>query len=81
MGVPEQEPVESLDDLVTKAMELRPDVAQARLQITNSEISLEGSKSALRPELDLVASAQDNGLADRLDPGAVVPSSWEAGRR
>jgi outer membrane protein TolC len=79
MAVPEQEPVEPLDDLVTKALELRPDVAQARLQIANSEISLEGSKSALRPELDLVGSAQNNGLAGRLVPGALVPSSLGGG--
>jgi outer membrane protein TolC len=79
MAVPEQEPVEPLDDLVTKALQLRPDVAQARLQIANSEISLEGSKSALRPELDLVASAQNNGLAGRLVPGALVPSALGGG--
>jgi outer membrane protein TolC len=62
MAIPEHEPIEPLEDLVAKALNLRPDIAQARLQIENSEISLKGSKSALRPTLDLVASAQNNGL-------------------
>ena len=62
MAIPEREPIEPLEDLVAKALTLRPDIAQARLQIENSEISLKGSKSALRPTLDLVATAQNNGL-------------------
>ncbi len=62
MEIPAQEPVEPLDDLVAKALRIRPDIAQARVQIVNSEISLQGSKSALRPALDLVATAQNNGL-------------------
>ncbi len=62
MEIPAREPVEPLDDLVAKALRIRPDIAQARVQIVNSEISLQGSKSALRPALDLVATAQNNGL-------------------
>lgn len=65
MEIPAREPVEPLDDLVAQALRIRPDVAQARVQIVNSEISLEGSKSALRPALDLVATAQNNGLVGR----------------
>jgi outer membrane protein TolC len=45
----------------------RPDLAQARIQLQNSEISLKGSRSALLPALDLVASAQNNGLAGALN--------------
>ena len=67
--------VEPLNDLVTKALRIRPDVAQARLQITNSEISLQGSKNALRPGLDLVASAQNNGLAGRPNGFALNPGN------
>jgi outer membrane protein len=75
MTIPPQERIEPLNDLVSKALRLRPDVAQARLQITNSEISLQGSKSALRPALDLVASAQNNGLAGRPNGLALTPGS------
>jgi outer membrane protein TolC len=79
MTVPPQEPVVPLNDLVTKALRIRPDVAQARLQITNSEISLQGSKNALRPGLDLVASAQNNGLAGRPNAFAFNPGNLLAG--
>ena len=73
MSLPAQEPIEPLDDMVAKALRLRPDIAQARLQIVNSQISLEGSKSALRPGLDLVASAQNNGLAGNPGAASVLP--------
>jgi outer membrane protein TolC len=72
MTIPTTEPVEPLNDLVAKALRLRPDVSQARLQITNSQISLQGSKSALLPALDLVATAQNNGLAGRPNASAIV---------
>lgn len=71
MAMPAQERVEPLNDLVVKALQSRPDVAQARLQITNSEISLQGSKSALKPALDLVASTQSNGLAGATNNSAI----------
>jgi outer membrane protein TolC len=75
MTIPPQERIEPLNDLVVKALSLRPDVAQARLQIANSEISLQGSKSALRPALDLVASAQNNGLAGPRNGLALTPGN------
>jgi outer membrane protein len=62
LALPPQDPIEPLEDLVERAMRLRPDIAQARLQIVNSEISLEGSKSALRPAVDLIATAANKGL-------------------
>jgi outer membrane protein TolC len=74
-AVPEHDPVEPLDDMVAGALNKRPDVAQARLQVANSEISLSGSKSALRPALDLVATAQNNGLAGDAIAGAPLAAN------
>jgi outer membrane protein len=62
LAIPAHDPIEPLDDLVQRAMERRPDIAQARLQIVNSEISLQGSKSALRPAVDLIGRVANNGL-------------------
>lgn len=73
MVLPQQEPVQPLDDLVQQAMRLRPDIAQARLQIANSETSLQGSKSALRPAIDLVATAANNGLVGRPNSFTLAP--------
>lgn len=71
--IPAQEAVEPLDDLVSQAFHNRPDLAQAKLQLVNSEISLKGSKSALLPALDLVAAAQNNGLAGNPYGVTVLP--------
>ena len=55
--------IEPVQDLVAKAVQNRPELAQTQLQIENAKISLAGSKSQLLPSLNLVASAQNNGLA------------------
>jgi outer membrane protein len=55
-----------LPKLVEQALRLRPEVAQVHLQLENSELSLTGSKSGLRPALDLIATAQNNGFAGNL---------------
>ena len=43
--IPPQETVQPVQDLLSQALSNRPDVAQARIQIDNSNISLKGSKS------------------------------------
>ncbi|MGC4051184.1 MAG: TolC family protein [Paludibaculum sp.] len=62
MALPADAPQEPLEALVGQALKERPDLAQARIQLENSQISLKGSRSALLPSLDLVASAANNGL-------------------
>ena len=52
-----------LEELLAEAYKLRPDLAQAGVQVEISRDSVEGSRSNLRPELDLVGSAQNNALA------------------
>src|SRR4029077_10764981 len=47
--VPEKEPVEPLQDLVSDGLKNRPDLAQAGIQVENSQISLKGSLNAVRP--------------------------------
>ena len=67
--VPEQ-------DLIQQALQGRPDFAQAGLQVENSRISLQGSLNALRPQLDLVGTLQNSGLAGSAitftDPGLIL---------
>ncbi len=60
---PANESIPPVEELLTQALHARPDTAQVRLQLENAQFSLEGSRNALRPELDLVASAQNNGFA------------------
>ena len=77
--VPENESVLPVDNLIAEALHDRPDLAQAGIQVENSQISLKGSLSALRPELDVVGMVQNGGLsgninaaAAALTPGAVL---------
>lgn len=82
LQMPEVEPVEPFNDMLERAYQNRPDLAQARLQLTNSEISLKGSRSALLPALDLVASGQNNGLAGDPNnaPGIASTTALLGGR-
>jgi outer membrane protein TolC len=66
----EDEKLPALGDLIATGLRLRPDLAQGRLQLDNSQISLKGSKNAVLPQLNLVASAQDNSLVG--DPNSSV---------
>ncbi len=59
----------AIEDLLGEAYRQRPDLAQAGLQTENTRISLQGSRNALRPELDVVGTAQSNALAG--DPNAL----------
>jgi outer membrane protein len=58
---PEKDGVESLANLIDHALKDRPDVALAKKQEENTRLSLRGSRNALLPDLNLVASMQNNG--------------------
>jgi outer membrane protein TolC len=66
--IPEVETVEPIQDLMAKALQERPEVAQNAIQVANSKIGLQGTKSEMRPTLDLVGTFQNNGLAGQINP-------------
>jgi len=77
--VPETESVPQVDDMLAEALRDRPDLAQAGIQVENSQINLKGSLNALRPELDVVGTVQNGGLSGdinavgaALTPGAAL---------
>jgi outer membrane protein TolC len=74
--IPEREPVRPIEDLVSDAFHNRPELEEAGLQIQNSHISLAGSRNALLPQLDLVATAQNAGLTG--SPNALSANSGSA---
>jgi outer membrane protein TolC len=80
MVVPEQEPVEPIDDLVREAKQSRPELVQARIDLTNREITISSARNALLPTVDLVAwygayglSGQQNSNVTCGDPNASPP--------
>ena len=50
-----------LPDLIKLAWETRPDVLQARLQVTNGERQVEGAANATKPEVDLYGTYEERG--------------------
>ncbi len=73
--VPGTDEVRPLQDLLVQAFANRPDLRQAGVQLENTQISLEGSRNGLRPELDLVGTAQNGALAAQLNPLAPAIES------
>jgi outer membrane protein len=59
---PQRETETPLSELVKRAWETRPDVRQARLQITNGERQVEGAANAAKPELDLYGTYESRGV-------------------
>ena len=62
MKLPEQEPVVPTQDLVNDALSHRAELAEARINLTNAEISNKAVRSSLRPTVDLFAYYGGSGI-------------------
>jgi outer membrane protein TolC len=71
--LPDTDPVQPVQDMISSAYTNRPDLRQARIQLENSNISLKGSKSALLPEIDFIANVNSNALYGQVN--AIPPVS------
>ena len=67
----EPQEVRPVEDLIREALQARPDIATARINLTNAEISRKSLKNALRPTLDLYAFYGASSLAG--DQNALLP--------
>ena len=59
---PEGEYTEKLENLVDEALKLRPELAQAHVNVDNAKIGLAGSRNALLPTLSAQGFVADTGL-------------------
>jgi outer membrane protein len=66
--LPGSEPVLPTQDLVNEALRRRPELAQARIDLSNRTISKRAARNALLPTIDLVANYGGTGLAGALNP-------------
>jgi outer membrane protein len=73
--VPEVEAIRPYQDLVSQAMSGRPELAIARINITNAKINLRGSKAELLPTLDAFGNLANNGLAGTINALSATPVS------
>jgi outer membrane protein TolC len=58
------EPTVQAEESVALAMDYRPELAQSRLDVANSDLGVKGAKNELLPNLDLVASVGESNRAD-----------------
>ena len=70
LSIPDVEQVTPIQDLISTALANRPEIAQTDINIENTKIQLQGTRSQLRPTLDLVGTLQNNGIAGA--PNSVV---------
>jgi outer membrane protein TolC len=68
MELPAEEPVVPIQDLLNQALSHRPELAEQRINLSNTEISNKAIRSALLPSLDLFAYYQGSGLSGALNP-------------
>jgi outer membrane protein len=73
MELPAQEAVIPTQDLVNDALSHRPELALARINITNTEISNKAIRSALLPTVDLFAYYGGQGLGGNQNPANLCP--------
>jgi outer membrane protein len=73
LELPKDAAVLDAGKLVEQALASRPDLLQAGLQAENTRIALEGSRNNLKPQLDVVAFAQNAGVGGDRNPVATNP--------
>jgi outer membrane protein len=76
MQLPEQEPIVPTQDLVTDALSHRAELAEARITLSNTEISNKAVRNALLPSLDLYAYYGGTGIGGNV---ALPPCTGAAG--
>jgi outer membrane protein len=68
MELPAQEPIVPTQDLVNDALSHRPELAEQRINLANTEISNKAIRSALLPTVDLFAYYGGQGLGGSQNP-------------
>lgn len=66
--LPSSEPVVPTQDLVNEALQRRPELTQARIDLSNRTISKRAARNALLPTVDLVANYGGTGLSGAPNP-------------
>src|ERR1035438_2251015 len=74
MELPAQEPVVPIQDLVNDALAHRPELAEQRMNLTNTEISNKAIRSALLPTVDAFAYYGGAGLGGNQKPTRLGPA-------
>jgi outer membrane protein TolC len=79
INIPDVEPISPIQDMTAMALSARPELAQSRIQITNQNLTIRGSRNALLPTLQAVATTANNGLAGDLVPNQTGSAFFVGG--
>jgi outer membrane protein len=75
--IPAAENLGTLQELVARAVENRPELQQSRIQLENQKILLTGTRNLMLPTLSAFADVRNSGLAGDANtlsaPGSTVP--------
>jgi outer membrane protein TolC len=72
IDVPRAEDPTPPQEYIDQAFRNRPELQGGLLQIENTQIALKGTRNEMRPELDLVGTLQNAGLAGQANPLAPI---------
>jgi len=76
--VPDTDTIRPLQDLYEEAKRNRPEITQSVINVENSNVNIAGSRSQLRPSLDVTGSFNNNGLAGDINSILGRPHSPDA---
>jgi len=79
--VPAVEPIQPVQDVVARALDHRPELAQQRISVENSKINLTGARNAMLPQLNVIGNVSNPGAGGifnttpQINPltGQVIP--------
>jgi outer membrane protein TolC len=72
MSLPENEPVRPVQDLIGEAVDKRPEMHQAVVDLKNREVTKKAARNALLPTVDLVGFYGGSGIAGVQNPAALA---------
>lgn len=65
--VPETEQIEPIQDLIARALDNRPELSRSRVHLDNARITMDATKSALKPQLNAYTTLSNNALSGEIN--------------
>ncbi len=73
ISMPDSEAIQPVQDMIQKAVQLRPELEQQRIAIENSKLGLKGTRNAMLPTLDAFFDLRNNSLAGDVNTIPIPP--------
>lgn len=73
ISMPDAERMQPVQEMLQKAIDLRPELEQQRISIENAKLGLKGTRNALLPTLDAFVDVRNNSLAGDVNQIPIPP--------